>query len=65
MHVSWFDKMAFCNLCYFTPIGSVLEVDLPEILFKDALFLIVLVTFVTDYLINCQNVNLEVVPDTD
>lgn len=27
VHVSWFDKMAFCNLCYFTPIGSVLKIS--------------------------------------
>ena len=38
VHVSWFYEMAYYSLCLFTSIGLVLEVDLPEILFKDALF---------------------------
>ena len=38
VHVSWFYEMAYYSLCIFTSITLVFEVNLPEILFKDALF---------------------------
>lgn len=47
VHVSWFDKMAFCYLCYFTPIGSVLKISFQKYSLKMLYFLIVFGYFYT------------------